>query len=228
MPRNCLIISKTHCSSQKAVSLLILVRARVFSANSFCSAVIACMQLSRMRICAKRQRKSSQNITASYPWTELTATRPFLNGVQIVSQLPRAFHWFDAIAFKQECQRILRPNGKVIIVYNTRDESAECNKALAGLHRKYCPEFQGFSKGMNDEKCRAFFEGRCTVFRSDNSQTYNRQRYINRVLSSSYSLCGGDAQYAEYLAGINRLFDVFSVNGLLTVPMLTAAYIGTI
>lgn len=140
----------------------------------------------------------------------------------------QAFHWFDVIAFKKECQRILRPNGKVIIVYNSRDESIECNKALAGLHRKYCPDFQGFSKGMNDEKCRAFFEGRCGVFRTDNSQTYDRQSYVDRVLSSSYSLREGDAQYAEYLADINRLFDTFSVNGLLTVPILTVAYIGAI
>ena len=140
----------------------------------------------------------------------------------------QAFHWFDENAFKKECQRILIPGGKVILVYNTRDESAECNKALADLHHKYCPHFQGFSKGMNDEKCRAFFDGKCEVFRADNNQTYNRQGYINRVLSSSYSLREGDAGYKEYLAAINKLFDYFAANELLTVPMYTIAYIGTI
>lgn len=140
----------------------------------------------------------------------------------------QAFHWFDVDAFKNEAQRILKPNGKVFIVYNTRDELAECNKALADHHRKYCPEFQGFSKGMNDEKCRAFFDGQCEVFRADNSQTYDRQGYINRVLSSSYSLREGDERYAEYLADINRLFDTFSNHGSLIVPIHTVAYIGTI
>lgn len=161
-----------------------------------------------------------------------------VDGADINTTLPKqsvdcittaqAFHWFDADAFKKECQRILKPNGKVIIVYNTRDESAACNKALADHHRKYCPDFQGFSKGMNDEKCCAFFDGRCEVFRADNSQNYDRQGYINRVLSSSYSLRESDERYAEYLADINKLFDIFSNDSSMTVPMHTVAYIGSI
>lgn len=140
----------------------------------------------------------------------------------------QAFHWFDAEAFKKECRRILKPYGKVIIIYNTRDRSAECNVALSDLHRKYCPDFRGFSKGMNGEKCRAFFDNKCDVFRADNSQTYDRQGYIDRILSSSYSLCESDDRFAEYIAEANRLFDAFSNNGALTVPMHTVAYIGTI
>lgn len=140
----------------------------------------------------------------------------------------QAFHWFNADAFKKECRRILKSYGKVIIVYNTRDESAECNRALADLLRWYCPDFQGFSKGMSGEKCRAFFDEKCDVFCADNSQTYDRQGYINRILSSSYSLCEGDERFAEYIADINRLFDSFSNEGTLIVPMQTVAYIGTI
>lgn len=140
----------------------------------------------------------------------------------------QAFHWFDAEAFKKECQRILKPNGKVIIVYNTRDVSAECNKALADLHRIYCPAFRGFSNGMKDETCRGFFDGKCNVFHADNSQTYDRRGYIGRALSSSYSLCEGDEKFAEYLAELDRLFDRFSNNGTLIVPMQTVAYIGTV
>lgn len=63
----------------------------------------------------------------------------------------QAFHWFDAEAFKKECKRILKPNGKVIIVYNSRDEQAACTKALADLRRKFNPEFHGFSNGISDE-----------------------------------------------------------------------------
>lgn len=140
----------------------------------------------------------------------------------------QAFHWFNAQDFKKECCRILKPDGKVLIVYNTRDESAECNKALADLHRKYCPDFQGFSKGMNNEKCCAFFDGKCDIFRADNSQAYDRQGYTNRILSSSYSLSESDDGFAEYIAEINRLFDVFSNDGTLIVPMYTVAYVGTI
>lgn len=140
----------------------------------------------------------------------------------------QAFHWFDADAFKKECRRILKPYGKVLIVYNTRDESAECNRALADCHRRYCPDFRGFSGGMNDKTCRAFFDDRCDVFCADNSQSYDRQGYIDRILSSSYSLREGDEGFVEYIAEINHLFDTFSNDGALIVPMQTVAYIGTV
>ncbi|MBQ8921996.1 MAG: class I SAM-dependent methyltransferase [Oscillospiraceae bacterium] len=140
----------------------------------------------------------------------------------------QAFHWFDAEAFKKECKRILKQNGLVIIVYNFRDNQAACTKALADLRRKYNPEFHGFSNGISDEKCRAFFDGNCETFRVDNSQNYDRQGYINRVLSSSYSLRESDERYTEYLKEINMIFDKFADNGTITVPIYTIAYIGTI
>lgn len=138
----------------------------------------------------------------------------------------QAFHWFDAEAFKKECHRILKPNGKIMLVYNSRDEQAACTRALAALRKQYNPDFHGFSNGISDGACRAFFDGNCEVFRADNSQTYDRQSYINRALSSSYSLREDDPRYAEYLEGIGEIFDRFSKDGMMTVPTYTVAYIG--
>ena len=140
----------------------------------------------------------------------------------------QAFHWFDAEAFGKECNRILRPCGKVMLVYNFRDEKAECTKALARLRYKYNPEFHGFSNGMSGEKCISFFKDGCNVFRAANTQTYERQDYINRVLSSSYSLKEDDDRYAEYLKEINGIFDMFSANNCISIPAETIAYIGTV
>lgn len=138
----------------------------------------------------------------------------------------QAFHWFDPDLFRRECRRILKPHGSVILVYNTRDETTGCTAALADIHRRYCPEFQGFSNGISEETCREFFGGDCEVFRTDNSQSYDRQGFIARALSSSYSLREGDREYAEYLARLHQLFDMFSRSGALVVPMHTVAYIG--
>ena len=140
----------------------------------------------------------------------------------------QAFHWFDRDAFGKECKRVLQPGGKVIIVYNSRDEKADCTVSLAKLRQKYDPEFHGFSNGMSDEKCLAFFAGKCDIFRTDNTQTYDRQGYIDRVLSSSYSLKEDDGRYEEYLREINALFDMFSKGDLISVPTETVAYIGEI
>lgn len=140
----------------------------------------------------------------------------------------QAFHWFDCDGFKKECRRILKPGGKVIIVYNSRNIEAACTKALAELRHRYNPEFDGFSNGMSHEKCVAFYARECQVFRTDNTPIYDRQGYIDRVLSSSYSLKEGDEGYTEYLKEINQIFDTFSVDNRIEVPMETVAYIGVV
>ena len=37
----------------------------------------------------------------------------------------QAFHWFDREAFQTECRRLLKPHGKVLLVWNDRDTSSE-------------------------------------------------------------------------------------------------------
>lgn len=140
----------------------------------------------------------------------------------------QAFHWFDPEPFKKECKRVLKPGGKVIIIYNSRDEKADCTKALEELRYKYNSEFHGFSNGISDKKCIAFFDGKCNIYRANNNQKYDRQRYINRLLSSSYSINESDERYPKYLKEIHRIFDMFSTNGFITVPTNTVAYIGEV
>lgn len=147
------------------------------------------------------------------------------NSVDFVT-VAQAFHWFDIPAFKKECQRILKPGGKVILVYNSRKPDAACTKELAVLLKEFVPAFHGFSNGVNDEVCRGFFDNGCDIFKYDNSLVYDRQGFIDRCLSSSYSLKEGDERYVEYMDGIHKLFERFAVNGEITVPNYTVAYIG--
>ena len=66
------------------------------------------------------------------------------------------------------------------------------------------------------------------LFRVDNTQRYDRQGYINRVLSSSYSLKENDSRYAEYLKEIHEIFNAFAVDGFIEVPVETVAYVGAV
>ena len=63
---------------------------------------------------------------------------------------------------------------------------------------------------------------------NDDMLIYYRQGYIDRVLSSSYSLKEGNEGYTEYLKEINHIFDTFSVDNRIEVPMETVAYIGVV
>ena len=137
-----------------------------------------------------------------------------------------AFHWFDPQAFKQECERILLPGGAVLLLWNEANLSAEINLGRERIYQKYCPNFKGFSGGNDQENevKRAFFDGKLQERRFPNPLTYDRQGFINRALSSSYSLTEKDAEYGAYLAELGDLFDKFAVNGIIEVPQDSAVY----
>ncbi len=85
------------------------------------------------------------------------------------------------------------------------------------------PTFHGYSSGISDEKCRAFFDGTCTVYRAD-----NRRAYIDHALSSSYSRKEADERFAAYVQALGEIFDRYAVAGHITVPTDTVAYIGKV
>lgn len=143
----------------------------------------------------------------------------------------QAFHWFDTALFKKECNRILRERGNVVLIWNTRDIDAEINKVQSRVFEKYCRDFNGFSGGMKrgDDRIKVFFDV-CgyDVLEFKNPILYDRDRYISRCLSSSYSLMEGDENFDRYMIELNMLFDRFSESGILTIPNNTIAYIGKI
>lgn len=138
----------------------------------------------------------------------------------------QAFHWFVPDAFQKECRRILKPQGKTILIWNTPDASSPLLKQLDGLNRTYCPVYRGSHNGMEREAVSTFFKGVFDTFCADNPVQYNRNGFIQRALSSSYALKSGDEHFDEYLKELNTLFDAFSENGILIMPYQTVAYCG--
>lgn len=139
----------------------------------------------------------------------------------------QAFHWFDPLAFRAECLRILRPGGRVFLIWNVRAE-APLNQALAGVFQRYCPDFKGFSGGIreDDERIRTFFRGGYEKLRFPSPLAFDRERFLRRCFSSSYSLPEGRPDYPAYCQALEALFDAFSRDGLLTQPNETLVYAG--
>ena len=140
----------------------------------------------------------------------------------------QAFHWFDADSFQRECQRILKPDGKVILVWNMRDMKAAVNKANYEVFQKYCPNFYGFSGGVKTEEAHIlnFFQHHVEIKKFSNPLTFTKEKFIQRCLSASYSLRPEDERYEMYLQALEQVFDDFAVDGCLTVANDTKAYIG--
>lgn len=173
-----------------------------------------------MRLIAESNLSSCNNFYSIKATAENTTLLD--NSVDIIT-VAQAFHWFDVLSFKKECQRILKPNGKIFLIWNTRDESANINKELFSICKQYCPDFIGFSGGIenNDTKIKTFFDNDYTTETFPNQLYYNRENFINRALSSSYSINQDNQNYAAYINALNNLFDKYQNNEIIEVANTT-------
>lgn len=142
----------------------------------------------------------------------------------------QAFHWFDAAKFKKECKRILKSDGRVVLVWNTRDMSSEFNAKSYEIYKKYCPDFKGYHGGMkdDDERISEFFNNNCDKIIFENPLIFTKNKFITRSLSASYSLQSGDKNFAEYVKTLENLFDEYSENDMVIMRNHTTAYIGAV
>lgn len=142
----------------------------------------------------------------------------------------QAFHWFDVQTFAKECRRILKPGGKVFLIWNVRDMNDQLNQETYKVYRNFCPDFQGYSGGIqkDDERIRTFFDDRYQYIEFSNPLYYSEETFISRCLSGSYSLKEGNARYPEYLNALRDLFAKHQKDGILKMGNNTAAYFGSL
>lgn len=70
----------------------------------------------------------------------------------------------------------------------------------------------------------AFFEGKVGERHFPNPSIYDKKRFVDRALSSSYALTEADAHYQDFVTELGELFDRFAVDGLVTIPQETVLY----
>ena len=149
------------------------------------------------------------------------------NSVDYVTSA-QAFHWFDVVKFRDECKRILKDDGKIFLIWNVRDMEDPLNRELYDVYTKYCPYFCGFSGGISkgDPRIKDFFYGKYDYVSFDNPLFYNKESFIARSLSGSYSIKEGDKGYEDYMAEISGLFDKYARNGIVSISNNSVTYVG--
>lgn len=144
----------------------------------------------------------------------------------------QSFHWFNRAYFKKECQRILKPNGKVILIWNRRDETSELVRDIDAINQKYCPQFSGYSCGMRgaktEDEYQDFFSGKYETRIFPNNILFDKERFIGLHQSASYRLDENNKNYHNYIHALSTYFDLHSTNGKLILPNNTYCYIGSV
>lgn len=180
-----------------------------------------------MRIVAERELSYYPNFSSVAGSAEDTTLTD--NSIDFITTA-QAFHWFDTKSFKKECARIIKPGGKAFLIWNTRNENALINHQLHKVYSKYCPYFKGFSGGtkLHDDRIKEFFNDKYEYITFDNPLCFDREKFINRSLSGSYSLKKGDNDFDLYIEEINKIFDEFEADSIVKIDNQTVAYVGTV
>lgn len=142
----------------------------------------------------------------------------------------QAFHWFDPALFRAECQRILRPQGKVVLIWNQRGESP-ARQDIKAINQRYCPNFKGFSGSiLKSETLYAdfFADGLYEKHTFPNDGQHDEDGFIGGCLSSSYAPNPGQESYAPYVEALRAVFRKYAPDGKLLLPYSTACYIGRV
>jgi ubiquinone/menaquinone biosynthesis C-methylase UbiE len=128
-----------------------------------------------------------------------------------------AFHWFDMEEFKKECQRILRPNGKVILVWISRPVNRNINFEI---------NFNGLSGGKEEtpEMIAPFFKNSNFEYKIfQETSSYTKDTFIGRALSTFDKLTD-----AKYIDELSNLFDSHKVNETITITLYTRSLVGEV
>lgn len=118
-----------------------------------------------------------------------------------------ALHWFDLDAFCAECLRILKPNGFVIAIYNSRKEELR--------------------SGIGDSKNNAtyvFFDGKHETKQFPNTLFYTQEDFVSYHLSHASAPKSEDPDYKAYLKKIFSDFEENNVNGIYRFDFVSVLY----
>ena len=143
----------------------------------------------------------------------------------------QAFHWFDMEAFKSECHRILKNDGKVVLAWNIRDYESDFIKKDYAIRKRYCVDTKGLGITDIPENSHDFFlDSSCHEKTFRNDLILDRETYIGMNLSRSYSPREdkNPDDYHGLVNELNGLFDEYNINGVIYFPQFTKSYFGKI
>lgn len=187
-------------------------------------------------------------VTAVEPNADMRSKLNGLNGIRVVSAsaentgiescsiglvtVAQAFHWFDEELFKKECERILKPNGKLAVIFNERSYK-DCDISIA--RDKICQKYCGAShsghigKRTHEEgdlflKNEYFAEVEC--FYAENNIQMDQQAFIGDTLSRSYALNQSDDGFSDFAEALKEAFARYEQNGKVTIKYNAICYLG--
>ncbi len=177
-------------------------------------------------------RRAAENLLKAYPKfisidgaaesTNLERSRvDFITAAQ-------AFHWFHREKARQEFNRIIRPKGWVVLIWNERlTESTAFLRDYERLLLDYGTDYQKVRHENVAEHISDFFAPqpvKVEVF--SNVQTFDLIGLQGRVRSSSYTPEPGNSNFEPMMARLKEIFEAHQQDGYVSFEYETKVYYG--
>ena len=143
----------------------------------------------------------------------------------------QAFHWLDEDRFKAEAKRILKPDGKVALIWNNSLKN-EFTIALNEVCKEFCPRFRSGHAGKRSVEegdlfllNEYFHQVETAAF--SNPFKMDKSAFLGNMRSRSYSLIPDDENFSFFTRCLESVFEKFSTDGFVTDHQETKVYLGT-
>ncbi|MHC4773616.1 MAG: class I SAM-dependent methyltransferase [Planctomycetota bacterium] len=163
------------------------------------------------------------SITASAEKTGLQS-----NSIDIIISA-QAFHWFNREKTRLEFNRIIRPGGKVVLIWNKRQ--IDCSEFLIqyeNLLQKYATDYNEINHAnINHEVISEFFGSNSfesTAFKY--IQEFDYEGLNGRLLSCSYVPNRDHPNYTPMISELKEIFQKCATNGKVVFEYQTIVYYG--
>jgi SAM-dependent methyltransferase len=177
-----------------------------------------------MRIEAERRLASQPRFHSVAGTAEATTLDP--GSVDAVT-CGQSFHWFDRKRSRDEFWRILRAPGLVWLIWNERisqDLMEEYDRILQESAPEYCRVGQ---RNITDADSADFFApAPVELFYFPHAQRLDRERFLGRVLSSSYVPNVGQPGHETVMNKMEAFFDRHAQSGWIDFPYQTRVFLG--
>ena len=191
------------------------------------NAVLGVEPNAEMREAAERLLASCPRLTSIDGTAEATTLADGSVDLVVSGQ---AFHWFRPDEARREFARILRPGGRVALIWNVRQlDTTPFLRAYEALLQRFGTDYQIVTHRTVDEvRLHNLFDGPFTTHTFDNAQQFDLDGLRGRLLSSSYAPAAEHPDHESMIAELARVFEEHEEDGTVAFLYGTKVYVGCV